>query len=194
VSARRTCDAVIRKSNAIEQELNGFSVNKNFEKEHEMRVSTRKSNGRTGRATAGFTLVETLMAVGLGSFMIGTLYSGFASGISAMRTTREDLRATQIMLGRVERLRLCTWSQITNPASNPPTTTDYFDTANQQVPYTVTYQAATPAVGTLPDAYRTNMLLVTLETTWTSGGIQHQRSMQTYVARYGMEGYISTGH
>jgi hypothetical protein len=94
----------------------------------------------------------------------------------------------------MERVRLCTWTQVTDPNFNPPTTTGYFDSKNQRTPCTVTFTAVEPPAGSVPDEYRDQMLLVTVELTWTSGNNQqHKRSMQSLVARYGMNSYVSTG-
>lgn len=158
-----------------------------------MRISTNSCTRRAGGAAAAFTLVETIVAVALASMMFGALYTCFGSGFSVMRTTREDLRATQIILGRMERIRLCTWSQLTNPANNPPVSTDFLDPLNRKTRYTVTYKTTVPALGTLPEAYRTNMLLVTVDAAWMSGWRQHKRSMQTYVARHGIQTFVSMG-
>lgn len=158
-----------------------------------MKMLVAKRERTAGKTAAGFTLVETLVAMALGSVMIAALYSSFGAGFSAIRAAREDLQATQILLNRVERIRLCTWSQVTNPAYNPPVSSEYFDSDNKRVPCTVTYKATVPPVGSLPEAYRNDMLLVTVEVTWTSGQVQHQRSLQTYVAKNGIEGYVSTG-
>jgi hypothetical protein len=35
------------------------------------------------------------------------------------------------------------------------------------------------------------MLLVTVTASWKTGNLQHTRSMQSYVARYGIQRYVS---
>jgi type II secretory pathway pseudopilin PulG len=147
---------------------------------------------------AAFTLLEALVALGIGGIALIALYAGFTYGFATIEVTRQDLRATEIILQRLERIRLCSFSQITNVSVNPLTITDYYDPADQTngsagVPYTVTFNATVPAAGTLPDAYRTNMLLVTVGASWTSGKLQHSRSMQTYVAQNGIQSYVSAG-
>ncbi len=152
---------------------------------------------------AAFALTETILAMALGAVMLSAMYSSFASGYSTVRVTREDLRATQVLLKRMERIRLCSFDQVTNYSYNPPTFIDYYDPQTQTnadssgTVYSGTFTSSVPAFGSLPEAYRTNMLLVTVGVAWTSGAIQqqhHARSMQTYVARDGMEGYVSDGH
>jgi prepilin-type N-terminal cleavage/methylation domain-containing protein len=159
-----------------------------------MKIRIGNKSGAAGRAAKGFTLVETIIAVGIFGIVVSALYSCFGLGFSIVRSAREDLQATQILLGRVERVRLCTWTQVTDPNVNPLTTTGYFDSTNKRTPCTLTYSAVPPPVGAIPSQYSDQVLLVTVQLTWTSGNNQqHTRSMQTYVARYGMNSYVTTG-
>src|SRR6266852_1403314 len=72
--------------------------------------------------SSGFTLVETMVAVITGAVMLAALYSSFAFGYGSVKLAREDLRATQILLQRMETLRLTSFSAIQNG-----TMTQYFD-------------------------------------------------------------------
>ena len=144
---------------------------------------------------SAFTLLEAMIALAIGSIAIIALYAGFTYGFSTVKVTREDLRATEIILQRLERVRLCSFDQITNSTINPATSTEYYDPADQisgagGVSYTITYSATVPASGSLPDSYRSNMFLVDVSASWFSGQSQHSRSMQTLVARYGIQNYI----
>ena len=156
----------------------------------------RAKNKRT--AETGFTLPEAMIGVLLAAMMIVALYGCFASGFSMLRVSREDLRATQIILQRMERIRLCTFDQVKDPKINPPVVVEYFDPVHETkggggIAYTVTFTNNYPPMGTVPLGYRTNMLLVTVSASWLSGKNKHSRSMQTYVARDGIEKYVSTG-
>jgi hypothetical protein len=154
--------------------------------------SVRKYSAR--HAVSGFSLTETVIAVALSAIMVGALYACCGFGFKTIEVTREDLKASQIMLSRLEAIRLCTFSQVTNPTNNPATFTEYFDSKNQKgVVYNGTFSAALPPVGTIPEGYRTNMLLVSVGLSWTSDNIARYRNYQTYVARDGIEGYISAG-
>jgi prepilin-type N-terminal cleavage/methylation domain-containing protein len=164
-----------------------------LKEEREMKIWTGKKSGAAGRTASGFTLVETIVAVALGAIMLGALYSCFGLGFTVVRNTREDLQATQVLLTRVERARLCTWSQVTDPNVNPPSSPEYFDGKNKRTPCTVTFNAVVPPVGSLPEDYRNDVMLVTVGVTWTSGNHKHTRSMQTYVSRQGMNSFVSTG-
>ncbi len=149
-------------------------------------------------AKSGFTLTETVVAIALGSMMFAGIYTCFAWGFGTVRTARENLRATQIILKRMETIRLCNFTQLTDTNYNPATFTDYYDPKDQSggmggAVYSGTYTALMAASGALPDSYRSNMLLITIGVSWTSGNVQRSRSMQTYVAQNGIDGYVATG-
>jgi prepilin-type N-terminal cleavage/methylation domain-containing protein len=155
-------------------------------------------NQAGNRSASGFTLIENVVSLTIVAIMLTSLYGGFASGFSTVRTSRESQRATQIMLTKLEGIRLCNFSQLSNSLYNPATFTESFDPKDQAAGnggtvYSGTFKASVPDVGVLPESYRTNMALVTVSVSWTSGKMQHTRSMQTYAARDGIEAYISVG-
>src|SRR3954468_16463899 len=62
---------------------------------------------RARRASvSAFTLIETVVATMLAGIMLPTLYAGLASGFSIVQAARENLRATQILVQRMEAVRL----------------------------------------------------------------------------------------
>jgi len=154
-----------------------------------MKVSTRTLNRSR---SSGFTLVETVMAVLAAAIMLPTLYAGFASGFSFVQLTRDNLRATQVIVQRMEAIRLAPWQNLQNTAYFPTNSTEYYNPSGQAkgTGYTITYNWA-PAPSSLPPSYRSNMCLVTVTAGWKAGTVQHSRSMQTYVARYGIQGYVA---
>jgi type II secretory pathway pseudopilin PulG len=148
--------------------------------------------------TSGFTLIEGVVAMGLGAMLFTAIYAGLAWGFANVQSNRANLRATQILVKRAEGIRLCPFDQITNPTYNPATFTEYFDPKDQSTGgggtvYTGTFSANVPPAGSIPDSYRINMLLVTIGVSWTTGNTPHSRSLQTYVARKGIEDYVATG-
>jgi hypothetical protein len=127
--------------------------------------------------------------------MLPTLYAGLASGFSMMQVTRENLRATQIIVQRMEAVRLASYQTIQDQTAWPTNTTEYYCPSGQAngsggTAYTVSYNCA-PGPASLPPSYRSNVVLVTVTAAWKSGNVQHSRSMQSYVARYGMQRYVS---
>ena len=148
---------------------------------------------------AGYTFVEVLVASGLLGFVAATLYGAFAVGFCIIQSTRENLRATQIMVQKTEAIRLLTWSQTGNTNYLKPVFVEAYDplgarTNSGGAKYTGYVSTAVPAAGALPEAYRTNMRTITVTLYWTNyigaKAIVHRRDMQTRVARNGMQNYV----
>ena len=145
-----------------------------------------------------FTFAEVLIAVGILGFVSTSLLIGFKAGFCMIQSTRENLRATQIMVQKMEAVRLFTWSQVGNTTNYLKSNfTEVYDplgaTNNSSGPkYTGFVTASVPAVGDLPEAYRTNMRTVTVNIYWTNSNrtVTHHRVMRTRVARNGMQNYI----
>jgi type II secretory pathway pseudopilin PulG len=161
-----------------------------------IKILQTQSKTRARKASFGFTLVETMVATMVAAIMLSTHYLAFASGFALLTVTREDLRASQIMLQRMEAIRVSGYSQLTNSTKFPPTVTEYYSekdkaSGNGGVPYTVSYQAAAATVNNLQLYYNTNMMEVTVGVSWKSGTSTRSRSMKSYVARYGIQSYVS---
>ena len=159
-------------------------------------VKPPRRSVRRSAAVLGFTLIESIVATLLAAILLPTIFAGLAAGFSVVQATRENLRATQIIVQRMEALRLAAYKTLQDPAAYPTTVTDYYNPAgkangNGGTAYTVTYNW-TNGLSTLPPAYRTNVLLVTVQASWNSGKVQHVRSMQSYVARYGIQRFVSS--
>ena len=122
----------------------------------------------------------------------------FPSFLRSIEVRRENLRATQIMMQRMETIRLYTWSQLNNTNSYlKPTFVELYDPlgqTNQTSGAIYVGQVDLSMPGTLPPAYQTNMRAVTVSIYWTNYNgtkkIVRSRQAQTYVARYGMQNYI----
>jgi hypothetical protein len=163
---------------------------------------------RTKAGSRAFTLVEALVAAAIGAIIFTALYAGISNSFSLLNTARANLRATQIMVSRLEGLRLCAWgngtnqlSQLFNPSIIPPTFTDYFypegmngDSGSHGTTYSGTMIVETNISLTPPASYSSRMARVTVTLTWSDGlagrAITHSRSMSTYVAQYGEQNYV----
>jgi type II secretory pathway pseudopilin PulG len=141
-----------------------------------------------------FTLVEVLVAGVILATISLAYYGALSSGFSLVQSTREDLRATQILMQRVEAVRLCNWRQLADFTFREA----YDPTASTATPAgtmyygTVTTNAASSITNNT--SYKPNMRLVTVTLSWTNYNTprpqSHMRQMQTEVARYGMQNYI----
>ena len=159
-----------------------------------MTVNPRTLRDRRSSQSA-FTMAEVMVALLVVSIAVNSLYAGVSSGFALVKLAREELRATQLMLQRLETMRLYTWSQLTDAT--------YFSTNNYAAYYDPAGQAngSGGAVYTVSTAITTNtpaatyspdMRRVTVQVSWSSGQINRRREMSTYVARYGMQNYIYT--
>ena len=161
---------------------------------------TRAGQGRGASGRRAFTLPEVAVGTALLGFVAASLYTAFGAGFFLIQSTRENLRATQIMTQKLEAVRLFTWSQVcdTNYYLMPQFSESYDPTSTSTnttgTKYTGFVTAAVPASGEVPEAYRTNMRTVTVSLYWTNYNgakrVIQSRSMQTRVARNGMQNYI----
>ena len=152
---------------------------------------------RPDHAPGGFTLVELICAVAVAAIMISVLYRTFTAGFSILKVTREDLRATQILLQKTEAFRLFTWPQLTNC---PTSFTEYYYPAGATNGSAGTlYSGTINPIGTatnIPDTapYKANVHLITITVSWTNEfaghSVGHTRMMQTMNSFGGMESYL----
>jgi prepilin-type N-terminal cleavage/methylation domain-containing protein len=151
----------------------------------------------SSRYAEGYTLVEVLCAIVVTAIAATALFAGFDNGFAMLRTTREDLRATQILMQKTEAIRLLPWNQFTNasgtfqenyyPKGLPLTNagTLYYGTFNT---------LGVPA--NIPDtvSYKTNLHLITVTLSWTNyvgeTPISHFRYMQSLSAMNGLQNYV----
>ena len=131
--------------------------------------------------------------------MMISLYAGFSAGFTVVRSARENLRATQILLQRMETLRLCPWDTLSDPDSFKNVTfVESFDPLGQLSSRgggtVFTGDIALSVPTNLPAAYQNDLRAVTVSVYWTNynGSVpqRSQRQMQTYVARYGLQNYV----
>src|ERR1051326_816310 len=147
-----------------------------------------------------FTLPEVLV----GAFVLGimsiSLFGAFSTGLRIVQSGRENARATQILLQKMETIRLLTWVKTTNTNLAATNFTDWYDPSRTNTQSGgVKYQgffSITNSPSGLPAGYRNQMRLATVTIYWTNfyNGTTptvHTRKMQTYVARYGIQNYVN---
>ncbi|HZT23351.1 MAG TPA: type II secretion system protein [Verrucomicrobiae bacterium] len=167
-----------------------------------MKVYSPRFHSAAGQRA--YTLVEVVCSALIGAILFAALFSGINAGYRIVRQERENLRATQVILTRMEGLRLEAWgtNQLFNPALVPTNFTDSFyplglggSTSSTGVVYSGTMQITPGPYTNNPPAYNTNLALVTVTVTWTDQvpdgrNLVHTRTMRTYVAQYGVQNYI----
>jgi type II secretory pathway pseudopilin PulG len=141
------------------------------------------------RLLAAFTLVETTVGLGIIGTVAAAMLTGISTGFFAMQMARENLRATQIMLEKVETVRLYTWDQISSTNFIPGAFTNYYDPNNtaRGIAYTGTLNFAWAPVAA---SYSNSMKLVTVTIGWKTGRLNRTRTFTTFVSKNGMQNYI----
>ena len=170
----------------------------------------------SARPRGGFTLVEVVVGIALVAIVVGALYTGMTFSAQRTSRTRENLRATQILLEKVEQVRLYRWEQILSAADLDDLDDPLFDPddphTNEDQPaafaipaeFTAPYTPGATNTGDMiyngtftvqpapvAQAYSNNLLLVTVTLNWLSGSTTNNRSVQTLFAKNGLQNNIS---
>ncbi len=152
------------------------------------------SNARRAR-TAAFNLIEAAVAMAIIGIAIIALYSALLTGVEVVQRSREDLRATQVMVELMDTLRLYSWDQITDPTFTPKK----FDVEYDPIAATnggsggFIYECVMKVQGGPGGTtYNGDMKTVTLDIGWQTGTGKNGRSRTfvTYVTRNGLQSYI----
>jgi type II secretory pathway pseudopilin PulG len=146
------------------------------------------------RGLAAFSIMEVTLGLGIVGMATAALFSAFTSGFFTMRMARENIRATQIMLEKVETIRLYSWQQITNAGFIPTNFTAKYDPVGQTTAGGLVYQgslriAPVNAIENNAD-YTDSMRLITVRVDWQTGSLRRTREFKSYVSRFGMQDYI----
>src|SRR5262245_59527435 len=76
-----------------------------------MRCDLQKQTSEN-RCRRAFSIVELVIAMALIGMLVLAVYGAITSGMGTIRMTRENLRATQILLEKMEGIRLYNWGQL----------------------------------------------------------------------------------
>jgi len=135
------------------------------------------------------TLVEVLIGMAIFGVLFISLYGGISSGLAIIRSARENLRATQVMLEKMETIRLYNWDQITQNGYIPVTFAAPYWPADGT--NGLQYHG-TMTITNVPfnESYSADMRQVVVNVNWRSGTVVHQREMRTMVSRHGLQNYI----
>lgn len=138
------------------------------------------------------------MAMGLAGVVLVALYTGVTTGLNLTRLARENSRATQILIEKMEELRLFTWDQINSTGFVPTSfTVPFFPedvNPEESLMYTGTLAitASTLRDGAgQPRSYASNVVQVDVTVHWKSGSILRTRSMSSLIARDGEQNYVN---
>ena len=160
------------------------------------------SISRPARALQGaYTLVEVAIGVAIMGITFVSLYAGMSGGFAVTQLARENLRATQIILERMEGIRLYNWNQLTISNSVYPNylptlfTNYYYPLAttgeSRGVAYSGTMAITNASMNPSASYGGTDRIRkIIVSVTWRSGGVQRTRTMSTYQSKNGMQNYV----
>ena len=143
--------------------------------------------------TSAFTLVEIMVGLAITAIMGTALYAGIGFAFTQLRLSRENLRATQILEGKMEIVRQYNWDQVVNlPGFIPTTFTESFFAGNPTNTSANFVYAGKVTVTNAPatETYSNDLRLIQIQLTWKSGGILHKRQAVTFVSQYGLQRYV----
>lgn len=127
---------------------------------------------KKGIKSAGFTLVETVIAMGIFSVLAVAVINGIILGTAQMSLSRDNLVATQILVSKTESLRAMDWQ---NVHSLPVTSAEGKFTLRTVVtdkPFRCDYEKY--------------MAKIVFKLSWQTGGIERSRTWTTYVGNHSM--------
>ena len=147
--------------------------------------------GIRSRSRAAFSLVETVVGLGITGVAGMALLTGFTGGFFTMELARENQRATQIILEKTETIRLYSWDQVNSNGFIPRTFTASYDpqAANNS---TGTIYTGTLIITNAPinASYSNDMKLVIVALNWRTGNVDRRRTYKTFIGRNGIQNYI----
>lgn len=167
----------------------------------------------TKRSVLAFSLTEVMVAMGVAGGIVAAVYAGVAASFQTLRLTRENLRATQILVEKLEAVRLSKWSDLTSCPSNYAFTEKYWpDSTNGDggVTYYGEITMTDCSFTNVPATYSNSMKQIVITVKWTnqqSGQtyrseaagnsntnrmyLARSRTMSTYVTEHGLQSYIA---
>jgi hypothetical protein len=139
----------------------------------------------------GFALVEIMIGGCILGFSVVSLYSAYSFGFALIRLSQENVRADQILVQKLETLRLYNWSQSQLTAAGgviPATFTNSFAPGSTS-PGAVYNGAITVTGAPVSESYSNTLRQVTVTLSWISGNVTRTRSMSTLVSQNGIQTY-----
>jgi type II secretory pathway pseudopilin PulG len=138
------------------------------------------------------TLVDVVLAVAVLGIMASGIFGSFQYGFFTLQLVRENQRATQIILEKVETIRLYSWDQVTSTNGFIPATfPDVYDPQAPAGAQGTSYNGTvTIAPCPLSSSYAADLRQLTVTLSWTTRDIPHTRSVTTYIAKDGIQNYV----
>jgi hypothetical protein len=122
--------------------------------------------------------------------VIAALFGGFSFGFNSIKLSQEEVRADQILVQKLESLRIYNFTNVIN-GYIPTNFSAYYSTSNAV--NGVTYNGTMSVTPFVPSAagevYSNTLRQVTASVSWFSEGMNHTRTMMTLVSTNGIATY-----
>jgi type II secretory pathway pseudopilin PulG len=144
------------------------------------------------KAATGTTMVEVLMAIFVFAVMSVSLMGSFSYGFFVMQLVRENQRATQIMLEKIETIRLYSWDQVLTPGFIPSSFQDVYDPQKPEGAQGITYNGVVK-LNPYPynTSYAADLRKLEITITWTTiRNYTRTRSFSTFISKDGLQNYV----
>jgi hypothetical protein len=147
-------------------------------------------------AEKAYSIIEVLVGAAVFGLGLVSLLAGISSGYTLTELSREDLRATQIMMERMETIRLYNWSQLNggNGFVIPTVFTNaYYPPglgSNAGGIYYTGQLAILPPTNLGTASYSNSVRSINVTLQWKSGNILRSRNMSTLVSSNGIQNYV----
>lgn len=134
---------------------------------------------------AAFTLIDVMVGMGVLGVVIVSLFASFTFGFNVVKSSRENLQATQILHEKMETIRVYNWNQTTQANFIPKN----FKVSISNSP---SFFKGTILVtnSNVTETYSDTLRQVIVTVNWTNNNSLRSRSISTFVSKYGMQHYI----
>lgn len=138
---------------------------------------------------AAFSLVETVIGFGIVGILVVSLFAGISAGFGIIKSSRENARATQVLLEKMEQLRLTTFDDLANMPTN--FIAPFYAVGDNLADSGGFSYTGTLSVASLPGGvdYNGNLKQITVAVNWNVDNLDHARSISSFVSRNGLYSY-----
>lgn len=138
-------------------------------------------------AKNAYALIEIMIAGGLLAFFVFSIYTAFSFGFATIKVSQESVRADQILVQKMETLRMYDWNKV-NSGFIPTNFTTTLTTSGggSGITYNGTISIDPAPVS---ESYSDTLRQVTATLTWVSSGVPRARSITTFVSQNGIQNY-----
>lgn len=143
------------------------------------------------RRLLAFSLIEIMVALAILGVVATGFMAAFGTGFNLIKGTRLEQRATQVLLEKMEVIRVFNWDQIVTPGVIPTNFVEPFFTMGDETNTSISYRGnVSIAMPPVSNAYSNDLRLITIDLFWTNDNRVIHRSASTFVSRYGMQQYF----